>query len=560
MAYRNDDHNYDRNRGLRQQLADVEAELARLGDVEADHQALVARRNWLTQRLARPHQSRDNSRHDADLRDGKWQHRLTQLHDRARDLRARQSELRRWIVEIDSHTARGDTRYSARSKSADYQYRAAISDEHLRRQLDDLDAQMIRWRRALLEVRGLRSAVISSHSHFAADPHFPLDESSLRRLRLDGFLHALDRYGRSRSWDDSFPQSYRPIHRLDDIDHRIDSATRQIDWLLERYASPNQVQHAWYETLPETASYRSATTLGDTLRAIREDLRQVHRYTVRWNDHRAQQTTGELEEIRRSEQWLVAAIEQLNRHRESLLADYAAAHHAEADTWSGDSHYDHDVLGRDRRESIAQLDRVTAELDACLSEAASLRRSMRSLPIIDPQWYDSQRYDGLDRDALTAELRRIDDRLASYSRVRSLRERRSQLLGQLRVATRHSDTKSPLSDAASSWLVRLSAGRLSRIDWPFNLFRDNANSYHRDSYQRTGVTINGRDESTCTAADRALAVMAVRMAAGDLLARTGRPVPLVFETHQELFADAVHRASIRCHATGIPRAWRSIPQ
>ena len=266
VASRNDDYNYDRNRGLRQQLADVEAELARLGDVEADHQALVARRNWLTQRLARPHQSRDNSRHDADLRDGKWQHRLTQLHDRARDLCARQSELRRWIVEIDSHTARGDTRYSARSKSADYQYRAAISDEHLRRQLDDLDAQMIRWRRALLEVRGLRSAVISSHSHFAADPHFPLDESSLRRLRLDGFLHALDRYGRSRSWDDSFPQSYRPIHQLDDIDHRIDSATRQIDWLLERYASPNQVQHAWYETLPETASYRSATTLGDTLR------------------------------------------------------------------------------------------------------------------------------------------------------------------------------------------------------------------------------------------------------------------------------------------------------
>ena len=165
--------------------------------------------------------------------------------------------------------------------------------------------------------------------------------------------------------------------------------------------------------------------------------------------------------------------------------------------------------------------------------------SMRSLPIIDPQWYDSQHCDGLDRDALTAELRRIDDRLASYSRVRSLRERRSQLLGQLRVATRHSDTKSPLSDAASSWLVRLSAGRLSRIDWPLNLFRDNANSYHRDSYQRTGVTINGRDESTCTAADRALAVMAVRMAAGDLLARAGRPVPLVFETHQELFADAV---------------------
>ncbi len=529
---RNDSHDYDRNRGLRQQLADVESELARLGDVDGDRQSLVARRNWLTERLARPqqsrrYQSRRESRHTDGQPYGKWQHRLTQLHDRARDLRARQSELRRWIAEIDSKIARGDTRYSARSKSADYQYRAAISDEQLRRQLDDLDAQMIRWRRALLEVRGLRSAVLASHDRFAPDPHAPLDESSLRRLRLDGFLHAIDRYDRSRSWDDSYPESYRPIHRLDDIDHRIDSATRQIDWLLERYASPDKVQCAWYETLPESASYRSATTLGETLRAIREDLRQVHRYTMRGSDYRVAQTSGELEEIRRSEQWLVAAISQLDRHRETLIGDYASAHDAEVAPWSRHSQHDHYVLRRDRGESIAQLDRVTAELDACLSEAANLRRSMRSLPVIDSQWYDTQRYDDqgehnwLDRDALTAELRRIDDRLALFSRVSSLRARRSQLLEQLRLVRRPVATKSPLADAASSWLVRLSAGRLQRIDWPFNLFRDNGNSYHREGKQRTGVTINGRDETTCPAADRALAVMALRMAAGEL-ARANR--------------------------------------
>jgi hypothetical protein len=46
--------------------------------------------------------------------------------------------------------------------------------------------------------------------------------------------------------------------------------------------------------------------------------------------------------------------------------------------------------------------------------------------------------------------------------------------------------------------------------------------------------VDGRDEADCPATDRALAVLAVRIAAADVLARTGRSVPLVLETHREL--------------------------
>jgi hypothetical protein len=515
----NEASDFDRNRGLRADLADVEAELARLGG-SADHQSLVARRDWLT--ALRP-------RYDTQRND--WQAQLAQLNDRARSLRARQTELRRWIAEIGTEPA---TTLHTRYTGPDYQYRAAISDENLRRQLDDLDAQMIRWRRTLLEVRGLRAAIDSKRSHFEHPPVTPLDEHALRRLRLDGFLHAVDRYDRSRSWNDLFPETYRPLHQLDDIDQRIDSATRQIDWLLERYAGTDKLQYAWFETLPETASYRSATNLGDALRAVREDLRQVQRYTLHSVGRADHVATGELTELLRSEQWLVTAIDQLNQHRDSLLRSYTSVHHAELENWSRESHYDRHLLYQERNARLIELDRVTAELDACLSEAASVRRSLRTLPVLD-SWYDDathsyaeQSYDWVDREALTAELRRIDTQLAATSRLQWLQARRVQLLEQLR-SVRPVDVRSPLAAVASRWLVRLSAGRLQRIEWPRN-FHTDTNSYHSDSYMQSGVTINGREENSMSAADRALAAMAVRIAAGDLMARTGRHVPLVFET------------------------------
>ena len=592
--------NHEHNRKLREQLSEVEAELAKLQGFGSDHESLVARRNWLTARLA--HTPHGPSRSELNRHDGSayghsyatgfgrehnadWRQRLTHLHDRARHLRARQSELRRWISEIDSDIARlpAQAHFRSTAHSADYRNQAIIADETLRLRLDDLDNQMIRWRRTLLEVRGLRNALLSSQNAFTYAPA-PLDDHSLRRMRLDGFLHAIDRYDRSRQWDDFYPESYRPLGQIDDISNRIESATRHIEWLLQRYAGADKVQSAWFESVPQDATHRAANSLGDSLRAIREDLRQVQQFRSRAHQGTGYQITAELDELRRNEQWLVSAINQLNHHRESILRDDVTRNDAHQADWTHDRQYDRHVLLRERNDRSRELEQVTSELDVCLTEASDTRRRLRALPIINPlyadftypassipgasisgssipgasisgasisgsslpgstlhqTWYDNhQGIDYIDRDALTAELRRIDDQLASMSRVQWLLNRRSQLTEQLRVVHRPTNSQSPLADAASRWLIRLTAGRLRRIDWAYNRFRNNATSYHRDQDRRTGILIDDRDESEATASDRALAVMAVRMAAGDLLALTGRHVPLVFETQSQMFSDSL---------------------
>lgn len=533
---------------MREQLADIESELARLGSTETNYESLVARREWLTAQLARPEHVRPvRSRDRRPLgEESHWREQLARLQDRAQSLRARQSELRRWIAEIGNDPI--PARYSnANYAGPDYQFRAAISDESLRRQLDDLDAQMIRWRRTLLEVRGLRAAILADRDQSFATIGL-LDEPTLRRRRMDGFLHAVDRYDRTRGWNDLFPEDYRPLHKLDDIDHRIDSATRQIEWLLQRYAGPDAVKSTWFEAAPQHFNYRSTTTLSDALRAIRDDLKEVQRTTlssIHRTDFRADH---ELVELSETESWLVNAIDRLNQHRESLLRGYATDHQLEFAHLTENRGYDRHLLHQERNARLVELDRVTVELDACLSEAAQVRRSTRSLPIVD-SWYDDHSVvpetDWIDRNALTAELRRIDQQLASSSRVQWLRSQRTRLFDELRGLRRPLDVQSPLADFASRWLVRLTAGRLRRVQWPHRQFESDLNSYHRHSHQQSGVTIDGRDEHQVPAADRALATMAVRLAAGDLLARTGRHVPLVLETHREMFDGIVaDRASM----------------
>jgi hypothetical protein len=524
---------------LREELAAVEAELAQLGSVAADEPQLLDRRNWLAARLSGAH--RFDSPVSAYTLDRPRRHdlqrRLGDLHDRARRLRARQEELHRWIAEIDRDIAHRHPAYTSLTDHGD-DYRAVVRDESLRRRLDDLDAQMIRWRRALVEVRGLRQTLLSRRDPLSAPPISPLDESELRRMRLDGFLHAIDRYDRSRNWDDLYPESYRPLHHIDDIGQRIDSATRQIDWLLERYAGADKPQSAWYAPV----SYRSTSSLGDALQAIREDLRQVKQVAFGAPARGSYAVAADLEELRLTEQWLVASIERLNRHREALLVEHAVDRGEHRDSAARDHSHDRYVLGRERSSSLAELDRVSTELDACLGEAAEIRRRMRGLPLVETNAADPGQW--LDRDALLAELRSLDERLAAASRARWLRTRLAQLRDQLSVEEpRWSGqqpllSRSPLAEAASRWLIRLSAGRLQGVDWPAERFSNDSASYHSDQYQRTGVTIGQRDESQCPATDRALAAMAVRLAAGDLLARSGRHVPLVFETHAELVDEA----------------------
>ncbi|TWU49571.1 DUF4332 domain-containing protein [Rubripirellula reticaptiva] len=501
------DRRYENNQQLREELASIEAELGRLRSHRPIHRTSAS---------------------NAGTYNSHREHELNRLHDQARGLRCHQAELRRWIDEIDNEASRHGGLASSVQATPDYHHYAAISDESLRRALDDLDTQMIRWQRAMLEVRGLRQAMLAGRDTFARYAGGPIDEAALRQMRLDGFYRAVDRYEPSRGWDDLYHNVYsgagRPLVHLDEVEARIDAATRNIDWLLSRYTSPDKLQHAWFETIPSSVGYRSATSLEETLRVIRQDLRSVQLYTKTSAAARPTESAGslrrdeELAELSHSESWLVAAIEGLNRHRDSLLRQHSAGHESKFTQWS-DAAYRPNWVGlrRERDQRSAELARVSAELDHCLRTASELRRSMRSLPVIDSYL-----------DHTDAAYVRSDYRPASDSRIQWLEQRRQTILEQLRATERSAASRSPLSVVASRWLVRLSAGRLQTVQWHYQIV----------SHQDVGVTINGRAEDQCTAADRAIASMAVRMAAGELLDQLGRPVPLILETHRELFQDA----------------------
>jgi hypothetical protein len=187
----------------------------------------------------------------------------------------------------------------------------------------------------------------------------------------------------------------------------------------------------------------------------------------------------------------------------------------------------HDL--QEQLERLRQnLSNLTAELDSCLEKAADVRHSMRWAEDRRPRHY---RYSEINRDALLNERRRIEERLTTLARHGWLVNRRNQLhhqLGQHSVAI---TPTSPLAAIASQWLARLSGGRLKRIDWTAR------ESTHRSLHHRQGVAvrINERPETEYTSPDRAIAALAIRMAAGQLLARIGRRVPLVVETQREMW-------------------------
>ncbi len=560
----------EHRRSLRAQLADVEMELARIEPDSWNEPALLARRDELTNRLNRRPVPRSESFDELERAD----RQLQAFCDRANHLRARQSELRRWVADLDAQLRTGDVPHRD-EVTGNYQQHWAIRDESLRRELDDLDAQMIRWRRALLEVRGLRDAILATRQSFRKSGHVdfvdhgPQDAAIQRRRRLDGFLDAIDRFDASRGWKEFYSDSpfsddlyhasrvrdraeiqasqegrvVDPIHSLDHLEQRVESATRQIDWLLQRYASSEDLSHDWYRAARESTAF-GGTTLAETLRTIRNDLVHASRHAVA--DKLASVgvqslragASDDLRELHRSEQWLVSAIEQLMQHREAIFNRYTPTEMKETQDWARQREVLHWRYQTERAERLSELDRTSRELEACLAEAARLRRDVRA-----DQPRQNDRDDAIAREAMLRERQQIDGKLSNLSRVRWLRDRAEQLRDQLRVVHAPIESTSPLAQTASRWLVRLSGGRLRHLSWrmtaasntiPHNPAVSNRVAASSSAYGDVHGAIDGRDESACSLADRGLAVMAVRMAAGELLARLGKPVPLVLETARSL--------------------------
>ena len=432
-----------------------------------------------------------------------------------------------------------------------------------------------------------------------------------RRRRLDGFLHAVDRYERDRQhrghhWAPAYDDTYPSQRYAEEIQSRLDAATRQIDWLLHRYRDGGLRYDDWYRSLSATDAYRSAGSLEETLQAVRRDLREAAGLSNADGDARRryqsyQETllgvpsgarridpASQLDELHRSERWLVAAIEQLTSHRDALLRDFTPAGVAcpESVTPPSIARWDAAGYSAERAARVSELRRVNAQLKDYLSRGGVDDDYQSS-----PRWYDTggtegldDRYDPMtgkytfdkhhvvddrptgsdfhaswiDDEAIRGELRRIDETLARLARIDSLRSRRDELLRQLQVVRHAPPNSTPLAEDASRWLVRLSAGRLRRIEWdPARVLGPHAQSdggAPRASdaagapiSTHTGVRIDGRDEADCTAADRALGSLAVRLAAGDLLARTGRTVPLVVETSRELLDESASRYAAYHH-------------
>lgn len=541
---------------LRADLADIEAELATLqadaGPLEdSEHASLLSRRSWLTQCLnddqspnaadesfvADPTEAQHVPVQDSESeqrRQAHLQSRLRELHDRIRTLRSKRNQLRNRLSSLSKRPFQAHA-------SAHGSTPTSSSRTHQQRQLEEIDAQVVHWQRAQLEVAALQHCLLTGQSG-TTSASSPVDERSLRRMRLNRFLHTLDK-----------PHSPKPelgtgtntafTRGRNSINQHILLATRQIDWLVERYAGPDRVSRSWYEqdqSIPGTA-----TTLNSTLRTIRDILRQIHTYNQRQPISSSQPPMHELSLARRCEQWLLSAIKQLKRHRDEVVRRSLALDDVADQEWSDSRHRQLEMWSRERKDRVAELESVTLSLDICLSETAEIRRSLRNSGLevrgtLKPRhaWLNEAQANAAhesarsNRKLLVKELQEVDARISALSRARWLRTRRTQLLHDLGFPAQKTTLSSPLAHRASRWLVRLTGGRLQRITWS-NEKVTAPPTAHRDAEKRA-IEIDGKDVAEFPQFDKACAVLAVRMAAGEFLANSGHHVPLVIETLEDV--------------------------
>ncbi|MEM9366242.1 MAG: DUF4332 domain-containing protein [Planctomycetota bacterium] len=477
-----------------------------------------------------------------------------------------------------------------------------LSLASLRERLLPVDAEIAEIRRTLSEVRGLHETYVELDRHFTA-PHASIDHgdaypwsrpwaegrSWLETRRYHHFVSAIDHYGDHAAWDDFYRGAYRPVHLWDELELRMEAAGRRIEGLLHRIDTSGE-RFTGVESSTEAAiSYR---WLRNAASSLAESLHQLRRRLASTNLRDQPIRHG----LKDAASQLTTALDHLMAHRERIgyrLRDVAAS---EADRrFVRDRHYEASVdWDHQRSVAVAELRRVEIELRSVLKEAAAVRRRERTLPLLDPGYpiglkaaqdnaVHRQRLGRLrgDLETVERELSRLDVDIAQLRDVRSrhassfdssptitasreqLVRRRQDILEELHrsrpvrfdrnVSLRCGGL---LAEMASRWVVQLSGGSLHNIDWqaaptaldPHAIGDDTTDSVDgwpsNDAVAgyRVEVSIDGREERVLPAATRAIAAIAIRLAAGEWLDQSGRRIPLVIETHPELFRSASMRS------------------
>lgn len=511
----------DRSQRLRLQhrISELDALLGEWGPAaaDADPTDLHRRRRMLQEELRQL-----DRQHDQAYRSGlagderrRLEGRAVELEVKLRRLSDREAELQRILDEID-HEWRLARRWPVTVGRAAEKLQHVIASTH-RSHLEDLDQQLIRWRRALRDLRELRQRLSRPSSTYTT-----------RASGLDGA-------GQIDAWS-------REGGSLSALESRLEATQREIDWLTRHY---------------DAASAGTAESSRDYLGGLSANLRDLkHRLEQFGSRFRQPVAATEIEgpveanrQLDRCEQDLLRSIDVLIRYREQVLQqsareqDVPAEFYADAfGHWRSDlephrlsdwllsdgcpprvsDYHAHTArverLQRDREEYARQHQDIARQREVQQHELAELRHRLTVTPV-------QPAVDSAHRDTLRTELAKLDCQLERLQHVEAYRHERDACQRELTQLHHVEPIESALAARASFWLRRLSGGRLRQIAWR------SARRHDDFAGSLTAlVQIDGRSDSGYTMEDRYLATLAVRMAAVDELARRGQPVPILIET------------------------------
>ncbi|WP_417730558.1 DUF4332 domain-containing protein [Rosistilla oblonga] len=485
---------------IKLRLVDIDAQIGRDYRGTENRDELEMRRRRLTTELETLERGSVVSEKSLDRPDRSHaEQRLRAAQLEATRLRHFQDELRESITDIQDEMDR-------LSHVPQHEPQRWTIAEDYRLQLEELDAQLVRWRRTMQEVRSLRER---------------LQDSSDKPYYSDAATRPAYRSGADAASD--------PYEYLSSLEGRIDHAQRQLDALAGCYTD------GYYRYGNDASTQaRNLHAMRDELHTIREGLgrRDAHQPHARFDD--------ELAQLRRCEQELMSAIERLIADRSDLMRLASREHGIPMDQlssaygdwnpytdtphlrdWLVSEHCPPSVGSSDaasaRRQRLqdeltglrSELQRADDQLATVVRDIDNLQRDMLSQPIERRPFVDSDRMAHL-RNEL-ADVRR---RLEWLDSLDGLRRERARLDDELRrmEAAGHA-TQSPLIACANHWLTRLTAGRLRTIEL----------------VGPDQVRVDGRRESDISSDDRRTAALAVRMAVCCLMNENRTGMPLIID-------------------------------